>query len=197
MYTPASSAIKINIPEHLKNKGQNAAVEPVHAVGDTVMHPSEGICVVERIEKRLFNASYVMYYVLKPTQGKSSSTVYLPIERGNSLLRHLLVKSEIDQIISKSTTCPSLWIDDNKTRKKCFNDLLLEGDYVKLLRMIYDIHTHTDQRISEGKKPCAADEAILEEAERLLHQEFAYVLELPVEEIAGYIENRICAEQSA
>jgi len=67
----------------------------------------------------------------------------------------------------------------------------MEGDYVKLIRMIRDIHVHTEMRIAEGKKPCAADETICEEAERLLHHEFAYVLGLPVEDIAGYIQERI------
>ena len=191
MSPQTSTIIKINIPDHIKNKELAVSADPVHAVGDIVMHPSEGICTVEQIEKRLFNAAYSMYYVLKPRLGKSSSKVYLPVERGNSLLRHLLVKSEIDQIICKSIDCPTLWVEDNKQRKKSFNELLAEGDYVKLIRMISDIHEHTEQRIAEGKKPCAADEAVLEEAERLLHQEFAYVLNLPVEEITGYIKERM------
>lgn len=191
MISPTSAAIKINVPDHIKNKEVAASAEPVHSVGDIVMHPSEGICTVEQIEKRLFNASYSIYYVLKPKLGKSSSKVFLPVDRGNTLLRHLLEKSEIDQIICRSIDCPTLWIEDNKQRKKSFHELLTEGDYVKLIRMISDIHEHTELRVAEGKKPCAADEAILEEAERILHQEFAYVLDLPIEEISGYIKDRM------
>ena len=191
MFTPASPTPVINVPESLKNTARPASNSPLHATGDIVMHPSEGICVIEKIETREFNTSSMTYYVLKPKLRKSSSTVYLPVDRGNTLLRHLLVKSEIDQIIFDSTSCPSLWIDDNKKRKKSFNELLMEGDYVKLIRMIRDIHVHTEMRIAEGKKPCAADETICEEAERLLHHEFAYVLGLPVEDIAGYIQERI------
>ena len=185
MISPLSPSI--SFPEHLKNKSQEKSAEPVHSIGDTVMHPSEGICVIDQIERRLFNASYTTYYVLKPQHGKSSSTVYLPVERGNTLLRDLLEKAEIDQIISKSTHCPTLWIEDNKLRKKTFSELLLEGDYVKLIRMIRDIHEHNAMRIADGKKPCAADEAVLQEAENILHQEFAYSLNLPIEEIGDYI----------
>ncbi|MBQ9010599.1 MAG: CarD family transcriptional regulator [Clostridia bacterium] len=191
MFTPAQSTHVTPVPESLQNTERPASMSPVHAIGDIVMHPSEGICVIEKIEAREFNASSMTYYVLKPKLGKSSSTVYLPVNRGNTLLRHLLVKTEIDQIIFDSISCPSLWIEDNKKRKKTFNDLLSEGDYVKLIRMIQDIHTHTEERIAEGKKPCTADETVCEEAERLLHHEFAYVLGLPVEEIAGYIQERL------
>ncbi len=190
MFTATSAAPAVTISESAQNISPSS-VSPVHAVGAVVIHPSEGICEIERIEKRSFNASTVAYYVLKPKFGKSSSTVYLPIDRGNTLLRSLLLKSEIDQIITDSTTCPSLWVNDNKKRKKAFNDLLSEGDYAKLIRMIRDIHDHTRERIADGKKPCAADEAILEAAERLMHQEFAYVLHLPLEEIGEYIARRI------
>lgn len=69
--------------------------------------------------------------------------------------------------------------------------MLSSGDYARIIRMIQEIHTEREKRALEGKKPCAADEAILTEAERLLHQEFSCVLHLSVEETAAYVRRAL------
>lgn len=166
--------------------------EPIYHTGDTVMHPSEGVCTVTELRRMAFRgAEQRMYYVLKPTMEKSSSTVYLPVARGNSILRQLLTESDIRALIRRSGEYAGLWIADSKQRKEAFSRILVEGNYAKIIRMIQEIRTENAQRDAEGKKPCAADEAILAEAERLLHQEFSYVLHMSPEETAAFIAREL------
>lgn len=131
------------------------------------------------------------YYILKPSMETSSSTVYMPVDRGNSTLRRLLGQADIDRLILESASLSSLWIEDNKQRHSAFTALLSKNDYPKLIRMIGEIDEHSEQRLSEGKKPCASDEAIRQEAQSLLHQEFAYVLHLSEQDMAAYIRKKI------
>ena len=57
-------------------------------IGDTVMHPSEGVCSVEDIRTIQFSGGQPRpYYVLHPTMEKGSSTVYMPTDRGDTVLR--------------------------------------------------------------------------------------------------------------
>lgn len=164
-------------------------VPPVYRVGDTVVHPSEGICTVEAfrapggVESRA-------YYALKPTAEKSSSTVYMPVARGNALLRRLLTRDDILALIRRAAACDDPWIEEPKLRKDAFARILSEGDYARIIRMIEALHEARERRTHEGKKPCAADEAILADAERLLHQEFSYVLHMSAAETVAFI----CAE---
>ena len=162
--------------------------EPIYHVGDTVMHPSEGVCTIAELRSMKFSgAQSRKYYILKPATEKSSSTVYLPVFRGNAVLRQLLSKSDITALIHRSREYAGLWIADSKQRKEAFTRILNEGNYAKIIRMIEEIHTENTLREQEGKKPCAADEAIKAEAERLLHQEFSYVLHLSVEDTVAFI----------
>ena len=162
--------------------------EPLYRIGDTVMHPSEGVCTIEDLRKMDFcGTEKRTYYVLKPNTEKSSSRVYLPIARGNSLLRQLLTQEDILSLIHRSSEYAGLWIADSKQRKDAFSHILAEGNYARIIRMIYEIHEARTQRESEGKKPCASDEAILAEAERLLHQEFSYVLHMSPEKTAAFV----------
>ena len=166
--------------------------KPVYSAGDTVMHPSEGICTVMELRKmEMSGAGERTYYILKPSTEKSSSTVYMPVARGNTVLRRLLSREDILALIHASREYAGLWIADSKQRKEAFSRILSEGNYAKIIRMIQEIHEERIQRETDGKKPCAADEAILAEAERLLHQEFSYVLHMSIEEIAAFVRREL------
>jgi len=169
--------------------------EPVYQVGDTVMHPSEGVCTIEELRYMQFGGAQMRrYYMLKPTMEKSSSTVYLPVFRGNTLLRRLLNRQDIVRLIHQSRDYAGLWIADNKQRKESFSRILSEGNYAQIIRMIQEIHEQNTRREREGKKPCAADEAIKAEAERLLHQEFSYVLRMSIEDTVSMITRELQSE---
>lgn len=158
------------------------------SIGDTVMHPSEGVCGVEDIRTITFSGGKPReYYILRPALEKSSSTVYMPVDRGDTMLRRLLSRQDIVDIIHDSANYAGLWVTDSKQRKDVFGKILSEGNYAKIIRMILELHEERERRQSEGKKPCASDEALLAQAERLVHQEFSYVLHLSAENTVDFI----------
>ena len=164
-----------------------ADAAPIFHVGDTVMHPSEGVCSIAELRRMDISSAPQTYYILKPAAQKSSSTVYMPVARGNAVLRRLLSRADILGLIHGSGEYAGLWIADSKQRKEAFARILSEGNYAKIIRMIFEIHQERMRREQEGRKPCASDEAILAEAERLLHQEFSYVLQMSADEVAAFV----------
>lgn len=168
--------------------------DPIYREGDTVMHPSEGVCVITEIRSMQLGAEARYYYILKPHMEKSSSTVYLPVSRGNTLLRRLLSREDILALIHKSAQCKIEWNIDSKLRKEAFSRILSEGDHAKIIRMICEIHAQNALREREGKRLCASDEAILNEAKNVLHQEFSYVLHLSLDETAAFIMHELNTE---
>ena len=168
--------------------------EPVFQIGDMVMHPSEGVCAIEDLHLMDLCGAQRTYYILKPAMQKSSLTVYLPVVRGNTVLRRLLSHQDILGIIQRARECSSLWIADSKQRKEAFTRILSQGDYVKIIRMMQDIYETRICRMQQGKKACAADEAILAEAERLLHQEFSCVLHMTPEATAAFVHRELGIE---
>ncbi len=163
----------------------------MYSIGDTVMHPSEGVCAITDIRTMQFSGASREYYILTPSMEKSSSTVYMPVERGNTVLRRLLSRADILSLIKESTQRDFEWIADSKLRKDALTRLLHSGDIAGIIRMISEIYAHSAQRIAEGKKPCASDEAILAEAQRLLHQEFSYVLKMNPDDTVAFIREEL------
>ncbi len=163
-------------------------------IGDTVMHPSEGICGIEDIRLMQFgNAAPRSYYILRPEAEKSSSRVYMPSERGDAVLRRLLTKQDILHLIHESAHCSNMLPEDSKLRKEAGAKLLAEGDYSKIIHMIIELRALGDARQADGKKPCASDEALLTQAEQLVHQEFSYVLHLSSEATVAFIRKELAA----
>ena len=159
----------------------------MYQIGDTVMHPSEGICAIEGIRSMQFAGVARDYYVLKPSAENSSSTVYLPVERGNTVLRKLLSRKDVVDMIHQSVERADLWVADNKKRKEVFQRVLDEGDYPQIIHIIGELYAQGERRQGEGKKRCASDDALLEQAERRIHQEFSYVLHMNQSETVDFI----------
>jgi len=160
----------------------------MYQIGDTVMHPSEGVCRIEDIRPIRFSGNQSRdYYVLRPSMEKSSGTIYLPIDRGDAVLRRLLSRQDILTMIHESSAYTGLWAEDARTRKDRFAAILHEGNYAKMIQMIREIHEHNTLRLAEGKKLAANDEHVLNDAQRLLHQEFSYVLHLSPEDTVAFI----------
>ena len=159
----------------------------MYQVGNTVMHPSEGICAVEDIRRMRFGTQEREYYVLRPTMENGSSTVYLPIERGDAVLRKLLSREDILTMIRESAQYAGLWVEDSRLRKERFGEILREGNYAKIIQMIRELHEHNARRLAEGKRLPATDEHLLADAQRLLHQEFSYVLGMSLEDTVAFV----------
>ena len=159
----------------------------MYQVGNTVMHPSEGICAVEDIRRMRFGTQEREYYVLRPTMENGSSTVYLPIERGDAVLRKLLSREDILAMIRESAQYAGLWVEDSRLRKERFGEILREGNYAKIIQMIRELHEYNARRLAEGKRLSATDEHLLADAQRLLHQEFSYVLGMSQEATVTFI----------
>lgn len=178
---------RFSSPLRVQTSAPAPDAEPIFAAGDTVMHPAEGVCTVTELRDLPFSGSICKYYVLMPASEKSSLTVYVPVVRGNTLLRRLLSETDIRSLIRNSHDYAGLWIADSKQRKETFTHILSEGNYAKIIRMIHEIHLESAERAKEGKRPCSADEAIRTEAERLLHQEFSYVLHMSLNDTISFI----------
>lgn len=156
--------------------------------GDTVMHPGAGVCKIHDIRKERFpKTEPKLYYVLKPVYDNGATTIYLPADENKITLRKLLSADDIKDLIHSISLEDKLWVDDDNERQEKFMRILRNGDHANIIKLIAELHTEQTDRASRGKKLHIADDKVLHEAEKLLHQEFAYTLKLDVDEVAPFI----------
>lgn len=154
---------------------------------DVVMHPSAGVCRIEAIREESFVKQTQLYYVLQPIHENNSVTIYVPVESQKIRLRRLLSREEIMTLIHSVSLDTPLWIENASLRREAFAQLLHEGNHATLIRLIAELHTHQQKAVAAGHKFHVADEKVLREAEKRIHEEFAHTLELDLNEVGPFI----------
>ena len=161
-------------------------------VNDTVLYGTTGVCTVSNIEQKTIGKVTRQYYVLKPVS-HSASTVYVPADNEALLskIRDVLSVEEINDILQKLKSTEDIWIENEEQRKQRFNEIILSGDRLGCLLIIKTLKNHQNELSEKGKRLHLADERLMKEAQRLIDDEFAFVLGKDLTEIPVFIRTAI------
>lgn len=157
-------------------------------VNDMVLYGTNGVCKLVDIDERDCGGRMVEYYILKPIYALKS-TVFVPVnnEKLTSRMRYVLTKEEIDEKIRSISEGHEAWMDNERERKERFRDLVSRADTFELIQLIRMLMEHRKNVTARGKKLHVADERMLQEAEKMICDEFSFVLGIPKEEVPSYI----------
>lgn len=158
-------------------------------VGDRVVYGSHGVCVIVDSEERSVDRKKLRYLVLEP-EGQTGTRFYVPEHNPAALakMRPLLDKESIDRLLSSDEIRGAEWIEDENRRKQCYRELISGTDYVALLKMVHSIHIYKNQQLESGKKLHLCDVNFLRDAEKLISEEFALVLNMAASEVGAYVQ---------
>lgn len=160
------------------------------AVNDTVMYGQSGICKIQDICEKKFGKETRKYYVLCPLDDQNT-TIYCPIDAPSDKMRYLLTKDEVLRLIEEMPDEETAWIENDNLRKEAQAAILREGDHKKLIGLIKTLYFKREEKQKAGKRFHAADEKAMEEAEQMLYQEFAQVLDIAKDEVVPFIVGRL------
>ena len=160
-------------------------------IGDHVVYCSGEICLVDSVVKRSFDGiNEIEYFRLIPV-GTKKSSYYIPCENYDSKIRQLLTKDEIYSLIEEMPEANAEWCEDKNARKSLFSSVLKSDDYHKIIAMMHSLYIQRENQKEKGKKLLASDERAMNEAEHLIHQEFAFVLGIREDEVEEFIEKKL------
>ena len=78
-------------------------------------------------------------------------------------------------------------LGDTARQREISGEILRSGDRRRLVQLIKTLHVRQQARREQRKKPCAQDERIMKEAEKLLYEEFAYALNIRRDQVLPFI----------
>ncbi len=161
-------------------------------INDTIMYGTQGICTITDITEKSFMGSKKEYFVLKPLNS-AKATFFAPkdSDKAASKMRSLLSQEEVYSLIDKIPDQKPNWIENENERKDEYKRIIAGGDHLELIGMIKAIYRHKEKREADGKHLYLSDERFVKEAERILYEEFQYVLDISRDELLSYIESRI------
>lgn len=168
-------------------------------VGDRVVYGTTGVCRIADIRAESFGGATAQeYYILKPW-ADARSTIYVSTADTDLLskMRHLMTKREISSLMKSMADEGAAWISDDRARNDDYSAKIRTGDRREFVKLIRTLYLENEKRKETGRKLSQADTKIMDLAERLLHEEFAAVLGIKVEDVVSFIQERVPARQPA
>ena len=166
-----------------------------YQVNDTVLYGAHGVCTIQEIVERNVTGTPMQYYVLKPIYDPKS-TICVPVENQalTAKMRRVLSAAEIYDLIKAMPHEPGLWIANDNERKERYKEILAYGDRVQLIKLIKAIYEHKREQEQKGRKLHISDERFFHEAEKMLYDEFALVLQIQPDQVLPFILEQIQLE---
>ena len=163
------------------------------SIGDTVVYDTQGVCKITEIATMNVCNETRDFYVLKPVF-EDKATLYVPTDNEELVskrMRFTLTANEVDEIIQSLSNQETVkWIADDAKRKEFCSNVVKKGDRKELMALIQMLYSKQKDMQSQKKHFHISDERYLKEAEKLLHEEFAFALGITRKEVPEYIHKR-------
>lgn len=159
-------------------------------VGDNIIHGGSGACRVENVGALNTGVKGRIYYTLVPYYIKGSS-VYTPVDSEKVIMRPVMTKDEIMDLINDIKNIDTLWVKDEKKREEIYKKAIRSCDARELVKIIKTIYLRRKSRIEEGKKMTYSDEKYFRLAEDNLYGEVAVALSMTKEEAKAFVEQKV------
>lgn len=166
---------------------------PVHCKGELVVYRNSGIYRISDIRNEKFcGISERTYYVMCSVYDKSS-VIYVPVDAKDITLamRNIMSREEADEAVSRARCSANDWICDAKERAEYFDRLFDSGccsDILWLYKVLTLYKTDTE---SSRKRLYASDARILAAAEKIITEEFSFILGIDRGEVLPYISEKL------
>ncbi|NLN81626.1 MAG: CarD family transcriptional regulator [Clostridiales bacterium] len=162
------------------------------SIDDYVVYGTTGVCKIADIRTDCFGCEEKEYYILQPVYTKNS-TLYVPTDSQTvkRKMKPILSEDEINELIRAISDEKAEWIKEDSARREKFTGIIKNGDRKELLKLIKALHLHKKDRVESGRKLNNTDENFMKTAEKLIYDEFAFVLNIKPDDVLPYIMEQI------
>lgn len=165
-----------------------------YSVGDCIHYGAHGICRVVGTEMKELGREKKEYYLLTPIS-QEHIRLYLPKDTDPERVkvREVLSPEEIYALVEREKDNCGKWINDSKLRRETYNKTLRSGDTAGLMSMLKTLYAHQEE-LPQGKSLPMSDLELMRSAEKLLYNEFGYVLHMEKEQVLPFILGECTAQ---
>ena len=161
--------------------------------GELILYGRTGVCRVEEITctKQHGSGEEQMYYVLRPLYQNCNITT--PVDNTKVFSRPIISREEAERVIGVIPTVePEVYHNRNLNQLREYYRSCMESfDCVDLVKLTMSLYRKKREAEDQKRKFGAVDERFMKEAEDLLFGELAAALEIPRDEVRGYIERTL------
>lgn len=164
----------------------------MYEVGQLVQYGSTGVCRITEIKTQDFpDMGQRLYYVLHPLY--KACVISAPVDSNKVFMRPIITKEEAERLISLIPTLNFEAYHSRAARELAehYEALLKSHDCQDWIELTMSIYAKKKIMHQKKRKFGSVDERFLKQGEELLFGEMAAALEIPRDEVQGYIAARV------
>lgn len=165
----------------------------MYQLGDLVLYGSTGVCRVSEIREQDFptTGEKKLYYILRPLY--EDCTISAPVDSDKVFIRPIISRDEAERIIEDIPNVEVKVYHSRVSREltEHYEAILKHHDCGSLVEMTKSIYAKKQSFQDQKRKFGTVDERFLKRAEDLLFGELAAALEIPRDQVQGYIESKL------
>lgn len=162
-----------------------------YRIGEHVVYRSGGIYRIDDIRVENFCGIGERTYYVMSSVYDDNSMVYVPVDAQDidKCLRHTLTGPEIDKLMTRAAKEQDdwEWVEDVKARAACYDELMSEGTCCGILRIFLSLRRHREEIEGSRKKLYASDARLLAASEKILTDEFSFILGIDKSDVTTYL----------
>lgn len=158
--------------------------------GEVVVYETHGVCRIDDIREEEFRNAVRRYYVLLPIYS-DKTTIYAPVDNEKLFMRRALTRAEIDELLLDIPTATAEFPENENARKEYFRSIIKSGDPRRLAGLIKTLYIKKSEQEAAGRKFHLSDARFMNEAEKLLYEELALVLDIDPEKVVELLWQKL------
>lgn len=156
-------------------------------MNDYIVYGLTGVCKIKGIEEEGFlDYPTQSFYILNPISSPEM-TIKVPVAYGNATIRKVHSKEEVNKLIQGIPDLELLWIKDDRERNQRFRRMVKQGNCNDLITILKTIYSYRTLEAFKETRLNKSDDEIFELAEKLLNEEFGFILEINPSDLPDYI----------
>ena len=165
----------------------------MYEIGELVLYGSTGVCRVSEIKKQGLpdSGEERRYYVLKPLY--QSCVISVPVDSDKAFIRPIISRDEAERLINliPGRKCEAYHSRAARDLTQHYDAMLKTHRCEDLIDLTMSIYAKKENMRRQKRRFGSVDERFLKQAEDLLFGELAAALEIPRNEVRGYITARV------
>ena len=162
------------------------------SIGDNIIYGSEGVyTVTEYTSSPIDKNDTRQFYVLRPVHGPIGNVIITPVGNDKVKMRAVMTRDEALAFIDKMPSIPTLTVEREKNRREVYRQALAKADGGEFVSIIKTVMARREEFLKSKKRLSESDSDYEKKAKFCLHGELAISLELPIDRIEAFIEERL------
>ncbi len=162
------------------------------SIGEKITYGCDGVYTVEQYSSSPVDKNDTrQFYILRPVYGPSGNIIITPVDNDKVKMRPVMSRADALAFIDNIPNIPTLIVEREKNRREIYKNALASAEINEYISIIKTVMERRVEYAKQKRRLSESDNDYESKAKFCIHSEFSIALEIPLEDVEKFIEERL------